>query len=89
MAISFFTNHNCGWACKNRACGHTQFSYFFNFYIHKILSFDSTVMILSEFFHSLSGMLMKVTECKYCILVLRYDLLSDIVQSVPPCPSFA
>ena len=59
------------------------------FYIHKILFFDSTVMILSEFFHSLSGILMQVTECKYCIPVLRYDLLSDIVQSMPPCPGFA
>ena len=39
---------------------HNLRSYFFNFYIHKILSFDSTVMILSEIFHSLSGMLMQV-----------------------------
>ena len=38
---------------KNRACWDTQFhNYFIQiFYIHKILSFDSTVMILSELVH--------------------------------------
>ena len=24
----FFTNRNCGWAYKNRACGHKKFNYF-------------------------------------------------------------
>ena len=45
-------------------------------------------MNFSDFVYILSGFTTQLTECKYCISVLRYDALHDMVYFVPMCPIF-
>jgi len=72
----------CDWAC--RACGHTNFDNFFK--LTSTIKFYSLMLrpwFFSLLVHNLSGIVLQITECKYCSLVLRYDFISDICTLYP------
>ena len=75
------------WPAKIGHVAHKIWLIFQTYFNHKILFFDDTAMIFIA--HNLAGIVLHITECKYCIPVLWYDLLSDMEYFVPTCPIFA
>ena len=67
MAISFLQTVIVAGPAKIGQVGTDNLTILSKFFHLYILSFDSTVMILSEFVHSVAGILMQATQCKFCI----------------------
>ena len=77
-----FENHKY-WAYKNRACGHMICLLVQTAITHKFLCHFAMTMEFSALNQQLIGFMMKFTECKYSVPVLRYDLY---VMGCSLCP---
>ena len=67
----------CDRACKNRACGHMIFAYFFTVSSHNFLYHYAMALKFSARSRLLIGIMIQVAEWNYTLPILRYDLESD------------